>query len=89
MSTCQRCGRDLQYNRVTCFLCGRSIGRFHDCGCGERWSDIGKPLYVCRQFDTRQPNDCKREHALMAKHKDELRSSFRRKMERLTGHHWP
>lgn len=88
VKTCQRCGAACKYRRVTCCNCGRSVGRFYDCGCAELWTERGPPRFFCHQSMGGTPSDCDREHAEMVRRVAELSPAFVRKMVRLNGR-WP
>lgn len=84
---CQRCGLDLRYRRVTCCACGRAIGQWYDCGCGEKWTESGPARYFCNKD---RGSDCAKTKVFMISkfHAGELTDTFVKKMVRLNGR-WP
>lgn len=93
VKTCQRCKRELKYRRVTCVNCGRSIGKYYDCGCAELFTESGPQRYFCISKNWNQrgtADDCRDHRAEMRQKKDELPPSFVKRMHALGNDpRWP
>lgn len=81
---CERCGQTCKRRRVTCCACGRAIGLWYDCGCSEKWTEVGPSRYFCDK-----PNaDCDARRDELVRRLDELSPTFLKKMKKLNGR-WP